>query len=71
MNGIAFALHAMRVKPTRTILKEQPMSSADSAESVPETRRAPMLNNVYAGDRFRGGFFPNGVSGAFNSVTAL
>jgi hypothetical protein len=30
-----------------------------------------VLNIVYAGDRFRGGFFPSGVSGAFNSVLTL
>jgi hypothetical protein len=45
--------------------------SADDDGLTPVRTPSQVLNIVYAGDRFRGGFFPSGVNGAFNSVTAL
>jgi hypothetical protein len=45
--------------------------SADDNGLTAVRTPSQVLNIVYAGDRFRGGFFPSGVNGAFNSVTSL
>jgi hypothetical protein len=45
--------------------------SADDNGLTAVRTPSQVLNLVYAGDRFRGGFFPSGVNGAFNSVGAL
>jgi hypothetical protein len=45
--------------------------SADDTGLTAVRTPSQVLNIVYAGDRFRGGFFPDGVNGAFNTVTSL
>jgi hypothetical protein len=46
------------------------VSADDNGLTVIRTP-SQVLNIVYGGERLRGGFFPDGVNGAFNAVTSL